>query len=614
MTFLEPANLHWLWLTVPPVLLWLFRRRARQVPVSTLLFFRSLAREHRESAWLRQLKRWLSLLLTLLAIILAALALARPASTGNKGGAQGIVILLDQSASMALAEDGKSRIDVAKLAIKNRLLALPDNVPASLIVFSSDVDVLLSRSRNRRELARLLEGVAPMPIEDSAAPALEVAEQLAVLDAPAEVIFVSDRPPPEAKEPANGIAWHWENVAALSPHNVGISGFDVRPAPLERNRYDGFLRVAASSTNAVAAASSIEVKVSGRLAHLREVTLKPGQEISLLLPLDGADGEQLEVRLTTSGDMLPLDDVVLAALPPVKPLVVAWISEKPDPFTDLALAAMIEAGRLEVWKGSPSEWPPKDKPDVLVLENWLPDKSLQDVPCLLLNPVGGTENWLSATAYSRGVPLDRVRVVQPEHPVLYGIPANRLSLTQTTALKAGVGLEALWMGANEPLLLAGEVQGARVVVTTFSPSVSEQLALQPAYPLLLANAIHWCAETLASRAMFKPLRTGSLLTATASLNWDTWNGTNIITRTDTIDGGIIRLNRTGIWETTDGRQGSSVLASRQETNTARNDAPQSSTGPSSSSGFGLGHAQLLLWLLLLLVLLESFLFHRRAVY
>ena len=614
MTFLEPANLNWLWLTLPPVLLWLFRRKARQVPVSTLLFFRSLAREHRESAWLRQLKRWLSLLLTLLAIILGAIALARPASTGNKGGAQGIVILLDQSASMALEENGKSRIDLAKLAIRNRLLALPDSVPASLVVYGSDVDVLLSRSRNRRELARLLDGAQPLPVEDAVAPALEIANQLAVLDAPAEVLFVSDRAPPEGPKPPRGITLHWENVAAASPHNVGISGFDVRPAPLERNRYDCFLRIAASSTNAVASASSIEVKVGGRLAHLREVTLKPGEETSRLVPLDGADGEQLEVRVNTSGDKLTMDDLVLAALPPVEPLVVAWIAEKPDPFSDLALGAMVEAGRLEVWKGSPTDWPPKDKPDVLVLENWMPEKPLKDVPCVMLNPNGGNETWLSATALQRGIPLDRVRVVQPEHPVLYGIAATRLSLTQTTALKAGIGLEALWMGANEPLLLAGEIDGSRAVATTFTPSVSEQLALQPAYPLLLANAIYWCAETLASRAVSKPLRSGSLLAATDSLTWDTWNGHSVITMTDPIFGGITRLSRTGIWKTTDGRQGSSNLASRQETNTARNESSTASSKVSSTSGFGLRHAQLLIWLLLALLLVENFLFHRRAVY
>ena len=48
MRFLHPGNLHWFWLALIPIALWLFRRKAKRMPVSTLLFFRSLAREHQE--------------------------------------------------------------------------------------------------------------------------------------------------------------------------------------------------------------------------------------------------------------------------------------------------------------------------------------------------------------------------------------------------------------------------------------------------------------------------------------------------------------------------------------------------------------------------------------
>ena len=80
MRFLAPHFLHLAWLALIPLALYLFKKKARRLPVSTLLFFRSLAREHQESAWLRRLKRWLSLLLTLLVLLLAVFALARPAA------------------------------------------------------------------------------------------------------------------------------------------------------------------------------------------------------------------------------------------------------------------------------------------------------------------------------------------------------------------------------------------------------------------------------------------------------------------------------------------------------------------------------------------------------
>ena len=106
MRFLAPGYLQLLWLALIPLALYLFRRRARRVPVSTLLFFRALAREHQESAWLRQLKKWLSLALTLLVLLIGVLALARPTKEAAGETPGSVVFMFDCSASMA-ATDGK---------------------------------------------------------------------------------------------------------------------------------------------------------------------------------------------------------------------------------------------------------------------------------------------------------------------------------------------------------------------------------------------------------------------------------------------------------------------------------------------------------------------------
>ena len=70
MTFLYPAMLSWAAICLGVGLLYLFRRRPRTQQVSTLIFFKMLAKEHQESAWMRRLKRLLSLLLAL-AFVLA---------------------------------------------------------------------------------------------------------------------------------------------------------------------------------------------------------------------------------------------------------------------------------------------------------------------------------------------------------------------------------------------------------------------------------------------------------------------------------------------------------------------------------------------------------------
>ncbi|MEZ0386062.1 MAG: VWA domain-containing protein, partial [Verrucomicrobium sp.] len=194
MKFLNPAYLHWLWLALIPLALWLFRRKAKRVQVSTLLFFRTLAREHQESAWLRRLKRIVSLLLTLLVILLGVMALAKPFREGGGETPKSLVILLDRSASMAVTNAaGRSRMDEAKTQLKDRLDALPENVVTSLVVYDAKADVQQSRSTNRRELLRMIQQTTPTPMEDDPEGAFVVARRLAALDAPAEIWHISDR-------------------------------------------------------------------------------------------------------------------------------------------------------------------------------------------------------------------------------------------------------------------------------------------------------------------------------------------------------------------------------------------------------------------------------------
>src|SRR5687768_15073741 len=99
MRFLDPSQLVWALAALLPVLLYLFRRRPRRAPVSSLLFFKSLAREHRESAWLRWLKRLLSLLLTLMIIAATVGVLARLVVSPPADEVRSVVLVIDRSAS-----------------------------------------------------------------------------------------------------------------------------------------------------------------------------------------------------------------------------------------------------------------------------------------------------------------------------------------------------------------------------------------------------------------------------------------------------------------------------------------------------------------------------------
>ena len=185
MRFLFPTQLLWALTALVPLGLYLFRRKPRRVPVSSLLFFKSLAREHQESAWLRRLKRLLSRLLTLLVIAGATAALARLVVSPVAGEVRSVVVLIDRSASMGAKDArGETRLAaaVARVRVRERLAGLPGAVPVMLIAFDRHPEIVVPKTFDRRAIERGLAALRVRPMAGEAVPALGLAAQLAAIE------------------------------------------------------------------------------------------------------------------------------------------------------------------------------------------------------------------------------------------------------------------------------------------------------------------------------------------------------------------------------------------------------------------------------------------------
>jgi hypothetical protein len=375
------------------------------------------------------------------------------------------------------------------------------------------------------------------------------------------------------------------------------------------------VKVSAAASNKAKTTTTLEVSISGRIAQLRELELAPGESSALILPLEGVRGQQLEIRLKTAGDCFGWDNGLAAPLPKTKSLSVAWFAEKPDPFTELALSALIENGRIEMRKGDPKAWPPQVAPDVYVFENWLPKELPADRPVIALTPQRNS-GPLQARAI-KSIPHDGVRTVQTDHPVLFRASSSRIVVTQNTLLSLPASIEPLWIAGSETVLAAGEHNGQRLVVTAFSPSQSEQLALLPSFPLILGNALYWCAENSEALTDLRTLHTGEMLHTDSLVQWHAWNGDSFTEVSDDPAHGLLALNRIGSWENGKDRSGACALISAAETNLPATAAAAHTIQPAAplitASAFSTW-PQRLIWLVLGVLLLESFLFHRKAVY
>jgi hypothetical protein len=609
MRFLFPSMLWWALAALVPVALYLFRRRPRRVPVSSLLFFKALAREHQESAWLRRLKRLLSFLLTIAVIAGVVGALSRLVRAPSTGEVKSVVVLIDRSASMgAQDENGLTRLAAAKEQVRQRLAGLPGGVPVLLLGFDRQAEIIVPKSFDRRAIERGLDLVEVRPMESDMGPAMRLAAELAALEKPAAIWLASDTSAPETRG-SDEVAVEQISVPLREPQNVGITGFDLRRRPLEFGQYEAFVQLQAVATKPVE--TKLEVRIDGVLTALRELTLVPGASENLLLPIDAKSGRTITLRLITAADHLAKDNEIHARIPEAKPIRVVWISPLADPFTELALTALGHEGALHVFKAGPAAWPPKEGVDVAIFQNWLPEQWPAEIPAIVINPPGAV-GPVQAARLSSGLPVEDLRATRERHALLHGVATGRLILTQTATLAPDGPLEPIWTGPAGALMSAGEVRGQRVVVMGFAPEQSENLPLAASYPLLLGNSIQWAAQPALEGSGGRAHRAGDTLTLRGEKL--TWVDAAGATRGETpLRNGLAWLDRAGLWQTEAGEFGSAALLSPTETLLPAGDASAEQARVRARWVRGdLGMA--LLWIVLGALVVESWLFHRHAVY
>lgn len=662
MQFLYPALfIGWAVLAVVPVILYLFRPRPRTVRTSTLPFFKWLAKEHQDAAWLKWLKHLLSLLLSILVILAAAAALGRLVSTPSDHSLNTVIILVDRSASMATTDaHGATRLEAGLKRVDEQLAGLSAGVGVVVMAYDKRPEVLLARTTEPRQVKRALQSIKIRPIEGDYQAAWRLTRRLAELETPTAIWHVTDRPPdritrisdetgesreresdetaemdaPAGDDPTlltltstsgenaadkelsdKRITVEHIDVAISNPINVGITSFDMRRLPFQRGRFEAFVQVSAAAESPIDV--ELEVTTDDALIAVRKLTVDPDGRKTLLIPVDAGEeaDKTLELVAKTDGDVFPSDDAIYVRVPQLRPIQVLWISEDPNPFMELALSTLGADDDAVISKGAPSDWPPQEKFDAVIFDGWLPETWPTDLSAIIIDPPGKIGPVQSVRLDGVGLPVDSLRATDDTHPLLYGVASGRIAIMQTVVLEANGPLQPVWVGPQGPLLLAGEISGQRVVVFGFSPQMSENLPLMASFPLLIGNAVYWSAEEELESIRGMNRRTGTLVPLKGkSINWNAPRATEQ-PETMALQSDYVELDRIGLWETDAGEAGSAALLSVDETHLVRGGQKQNDLVEAHSSWWLRGDLlPLFLWMIVLILVVESLLFHRYLAY
>lgn len=345
MQLLSPWSLLWLGLLAPLVLLYVLKRRREIREVgSTLLWELALRDMRAERPW-KRLVPHVSLLLQALAIIVAAIALARPAGAGSVPAGARLAVVIDTSTSMgarAAAGAGQTRMDAAKTAARALARGLPPGGEMLIIEAGAEPVVVAPPTRDGAALevaiARLAVRGGHADLEAGAALG---AERLRGAPAGSRVVLITDAAVDGAIALDGRVAPVEVQRVSGPEDNTAVVALDVRARPVEDapDRADVFVRVA--RWGRAAADVYVTASVDGRgVVASRRVRVEPGRTEAVVMAADfppDRDGRAPAVRVQLAPadrehpatDALALDDLAVAPSPGARKLPVFLVGDVP---------------------------------------------------------------------------------------------------------------------------------------------------------------------------------------------------------------------------------------------------------------------------------------------
>ena len=484
MSLLAPTALALGLLAVPILLLYMLRQKRRDRLVSSTLLWRDLVRDRTANAPWQRLRRNLLLLLQLLILALLVLALARP-TLPLEGQIDGnLIVLLDTSASMGATDgaDGANRFQAATAQVEQLIDGLGGGDGMTLIAVGRAPIVLSAATGDRDLLRAALDNAAP---EYSAADwpaALALAAGLTHGLAEPRLVIVSD----------GGLPADLPDVPAevtflpvgRSGDNLALASLGVRPAA------EG-LEALVSVANHGAAPGQVllSLTVDSVLFDSRQLDIAPEGTAGVTWQLP-AEAKVIEAHLEPldgTADYLDVDNRAWHVAGSGADQRVLLFSEG-NLFLERLFAILPGYEVVRAAAGEATTAPEDGGSagfyifDGVALPETLPVGNL-----LIINPQPTDEsaNLIQVT----GSFTETQFIAQADHALLADVDWRSVNIAEAQTVTAP-GLVPLISATGGPLLLAGEVNGRRVVVLPFDLNQSD-LPLQIAFPALMANIAAW---------------------------------------------------------------------------------------------------------------------------
>ena len=442
MELLNPAGLWMLTAIAPLIILYILKVKRQRLRVPSAWLWAAAQRDLLAKSPFQRLTPQIPLLLQILAIILLALALARPATRSASVAGDHIALIIDTSASMsALDQSGKSRIEIAKSAAATIVDVIGPSTNVIVIEAGHDARAASPLERDRRRLKAAISLLDATHTEGDLGAAVALAvERLRPLGGSSRIFVFTDGALARPDSLAS-VDLPLEVVQVGSPvDNTAIIRVDVRSGSdptMQTEQVQAFAMLANYGSRPRELFVTLRQHNASDVLASRKVLVQPGERSPVVLSFEmmpGDIGQGVMVELSPK-DAMPVDDIAFGRIPPGAqiPVVIAaagkhsqWLERafRSDPHVELMSTSIanltsgaVPPGALVVIEGAcPSVLPPGD----ILIVNPPPGQCLTSiVKDEVAKPM--ITSWATADERFRfltldGVLLEKARLVEVDSP------------------------------------------------------------------------------------------------------------------------------------------------------------------------------------------------------
>lgn len=509
MSFLLASTFWWGLFALLPVIvvLYLLKLKRRRVVVPSTLLWRRATQDLVANAPFQKLRNNLLMWLQLLLLALLILAFLRPTFKLNDLSGTTLVLLIDQSASMATKEEGGgTRLDLAKERAREAITSLSARDEAIVVAFSDRAAIVQTLTSDKSALRTAVDSIATLDAGSSLAEATQILQSLTTrvddqgIRIPRDdtrAMLISDGVVTDLGGLVDVNNLEYVRVGE-SVDNVGLASVDVRESFGETKQVEIFASVANASDDERQVL--VELQRNGEVLDIKSVTVPPAEVRSVVFNPDDDISGLVTLRIDGE-DALAADNVARAVVAPPTELRTLIVSNG-----NFFLEEMLRNDpRVTVSTMRPADYAARDDFDLTIFDGHSPAE-IRPINSVFVNALPPIPGFAMA-----GEPVERPEIIDWNrvHPLMRFANFENVLVGRAMRFTMPTGSVPLVEAVETPLIACYETDTSKTVVIGFDLFKS-YWPLDVSFPIFWANVLDHMGRAGAS-ATRPAYRTGEAI-------------------------------------------------------------------------------------------------------